>query len=354
MTSSTPRSRGQFVADFLAGSWREKQSPVVISPEELDLLSNSLYNSGSAGLAWWRIHESALGTSTFGEVLHQGYRLQALQSAIQEERIGVAFGLLRDAGIEPILIKGWAAARSYTNRTLRAYGDTDLIVKPSLYAAARAALERSETATWWVDLHKGLVELDDVSVDELFQRSRLETLKDLQIRIMSDEDHLSLLAMHFFKHSAWRPSGLCDVAAVVETLPANFDWSLCLGSSKRRTAWIASAIVLAHELLGANIDKTPLTLRSYRVPVWLRDTVLRQWGSLLSADHSLPFSPRPLFKYALRNPRTLASEMYARWNPIIATFNLRVYPNNLPRLPYQLGAFAASAGHYLVDHLRST
>lgn len=349
------RAQGQLVADFLAGSWRTQQDPVVVSPAELDLLTSLLYNSGSAGLAWWRIHESELRNSASGELLHQGYRLQALQSAIQEERIGIALGLMRAGGIEPILIKGWAAARSYPHRTVRAYGDIDLVVKPGDYPIARAILDRSEISTWWVDLHKDLVELDDRSVDELFKRSRTENLKDLEISILSDEDHLVLLAMHFFKHSAWRPSGLCDVAAVVESLSADFDWKLCLGSSKRRTAWIASAIVLAHQLLGARIDSAPLIVRSHNLPAWLLDTVLKQWGRLFTAEHSLPGQPRPLLGYSLRNPRTLVREIRERWpDPIIATFNLRGQPNAWPRLPYQFGAFVARAGQYFIGHRRAT
>jgi hypothetical protein len=355
MNSLKAKSRGQLVANFLAGSWRVEQSAVCFSTEDLDLLTNLLYNSGSAGLEWWRIHQSDLRTTTPGELLHQGYRLQALQSAIQEERIGVAFGLMRAAGIEPILVKGWAVARLYAHRTIRPYGDIDLVVRAGDYASARELLDRSETPAWWIDLHKGLVEIDDRSVDDLFKRSRIEIHKDVQVRVLSDEDHLALLAMHFFKHSGWRPTGLCDVAVIVESLPENFDWSLCLGSGKSRRAWIASALVLAEQLLGANIEKAPAMLRSYKLPAWLLDAVLNQWGNLLPADHSLPGQPMPVFLYSLRDPRTLLRELRGRWpDPIIATFNLRAQPNNWPRLPYQLGAFIARAGQYLIHHLRPT
>ena len=291
MNTSEAKSRGQCVADFLAGSWRTEQGAVTVSPANLDLLTSWLYNSGSAGLAWWRIHDCKLRDCPSGELLHQGYRLQALQSAIQEERISIAFGLLREAGIEPILVKGWAAARSYAHRTLRAYGDIDLVVRPRDYSAAREAFEQSGTATWWIDLHQGLTELDDVSVDDLFKRSRLETHNDVPVRILSEEDHLALLAMHFFKHGAWRPSGLCDVAAIVELLPENFDWSLCLGSSKQRKAWIASALVMAEQLLGANTEQVPETLRSHKIPSWLLEAVLMRWGSLLPEDRVDPGSP---------------------------------------------------------------
>lgn len=355
MKSSTVKARGQVVADFLAGSWRAEQGPVTISVNDLELLTTLLYNSGSTGLAWWRIHQSDLSASPQGEILHQGYRLQALQSAIQEKRIGVAFGLLRDAGIEPILIKGWAASRLYAQRTLRAYGDTDLVVRPSDYAKARAALGQAEIPLWWVDLHQGLIELDDRSIEILFQRSRIETLHDVHVRILSEEDHLALLAMHYFKHSALRPSGLCDIAVTVESLPAEFDWTLCLGPGKSRRAWISAAVVLARDLLGANIARVPEGLRRYQAPVWMVDAVLKQWGSLLPADASRPGEPRPLFRYAARDTRTLLRELRGRWpDPITATFNLRARPNNWPRLPYQLGAFMFRAGNYLVERLRAT
>ncbi len=353
MNSSRRKSQGRFVSDFLTRSWRAEQAAVSNSPTDLELLTQLLYNSSGTGLAWWRIHESDLSTTTSGQLLHQGYRLQALQSAIQEERIVIAFRILRAAGIEPILVKGWAAARAYAHRTLRPYGDIDLVVRPAEFAAARAALAGSETPTWWVDLHQQLVELDDRSIDDLFKRSRTEDLKGVPIRILSHEDHLALLAMHYFKHSAWRVAGLCDIAAVVESLPAEFDWKVCLGSGRHRRAWIASAIVLAHRLLGADVDRTPLELRSHQLPGWLLDTVLLKWGSFLPSDDSMPGQPRPLFGYGVRSLRTLLHEIVSRWpDPILATFNLRAQPNNWPRLPYQVGAFTARIGHYLFQHRR--
>lgn len=353
--NSSINSRGQLVAEFLAGSWRIEQPEVAVDANDLELLTSLLYNSGSAGLAWWRIHQSDLKTTAPGEVLHQGYRLQALQSAIQEERIGVAFGLMRDAGIEPILLKGWVVARLYAHQTLRPYGDIDLVVQSRDYSRALEVLDRSETPVWWIDLHRKIIELEDRSIEDLYKRSRLETHQGHEIRILSEEDHLALLALHFFKHSAWRPSGLCDVAVMVESLSDEFDWSLCLGAEKARRAWIASALGLAEQLLGANLDRVPASLRSYRLPVWVVETVLKQWGSLVPEDHSLPGEPRPEFRHTLSNPATLVKELRGRWpDPITATFNLRAEPNNWPRLPYQLRAFVARAGRYVFDQLRAT
>ena len=351
MKSAIYRRQGQLVADFLAGCWRAKQAPLDNSPIDLERIATLLYNSGGTGLAWWRIHESDLKSSACGELLHQGYRLQALQTRINEERIVTAYRLLRDAGVEPILIKGWSAARFYPHRTLRPYGDIDLVARPSEYAAAREVLNRDETATWWVDLHHRPTEIYDRSPDELFERSQMIALKDIQVRVLADEDQLALLAIHMFKHGAWRPTWLCDIAAMVEALPAGFDGNICFGSNKRQAIWIASAIALAHELLGANLEKVPSRGEAKVLPEWLIDAVLKQWGNLFTSDH-LPVEPRPLMADSLRNPRTLIREICERWpDPIVATFNLSGPLNNLPRLPYQLGAFAAGAGRYLINHV---
>jgi len=341
--------RGNLVADFLAGSWQNKQAPIEISYPEFEALTALLYNSGAAGLAWWRIRKSRLNTTPQGELLHQGYRLQALQSAINEERITTAFRLLREAGIEPILIKGWSIARLYPHPTLRAYGDVDLLVSPPEFRAARELF--NQAGAWWVDLHSELSGLEDRPISELFARGRTVDLHETKVRVLCPEDNLALLAIHLFKHGAWRPSWLCDIGALIESLPAEFDWNLSFGSNKRRAAWISAAVLLAHELLGANIDKAPAEVRNKRVPEWLSDAVLKHWSTLWHRDH-LPIQPRPLMANSLRSAKTFLREVRERWpDPIVATFNLEGRVNNFPRLPYQLVAFFSQATRYVIGQL---
>src|SRR2546429_7543002 len=189
MNSSNRRRRGQSIADFLAGAWRNRQAMLDTSPAELELIATMLYDSGAAGLAWWRIRDSALKSTSTGDILHQAYRLQALQSAIREERTIAAFRLLRGAGIEPILIKGWAIARFYPHPTLRAYGDIDVFVNPAEYSAARQALDQTEAGSWWVDLHSHLSELGNRPWEELFSRSRIENLRETRVRVLCPEDN---------------------------------------------------------------------------------------------------------------------------------------------------------------------
>lgn len=346
MRDSSCRARGQIVAAFLAGCWRDRQSPLIHSPSELELITRLLYDSGGAGLAWWRIRESDLSNSSQGELLHQSYRLQALQSAINEQRVITAFHLLRNADIEPILIKGWSVARLYPHPTLRAYGDVDLLVRADQYAAAQEVLIQYESGAWWVDLHNSLSELEDRPTEELFARSQIVSLRQGKVRVLCPEDNLALLAIHFFKHGGWRPSWLCDIALMVESLPEDFDWKLCLGSDKWRLAWIVSVLALAQRLLEAKLDALPSPMRVAGVPAWLVDAVLKQWGNLFQHDH-LPVQPRPVFTQSLHKPRQLLKEIGARWpDPIVATFDLKGNLNDLPRFPYQLGAFLRQAIQY--------
>ena len=348
------KSRGLVIASLLAGSWRTAPPPLNLSPEDLDEITPLLYNSGAAALGWRRIRDTELSTTPSAEVLHQGYRLQALQVAISQSKIEIVHRLLQEVRVDAILVKGWAVAGFYPELALRPLGDIDLVVRPTEYKAAGTILARPEARGCWVDLHSGLSELQDRSIDELFSRSHVVSLRDTQIRVLSLEDHLALLTIHLLKHGAWRPLWLCDIAAIVESLPNDFDWPICLGADKRRRSWISASIALAHQLLTANIDQVPLPARAKYVPEWLRESVLKQWGNLFPGDH-LPVQPRPLMTNVLTSPRGILKETWERWpDAITATFNMRGRINNFPRLPYQLGDFSARAGRYLIGYLRRT
>ena len=335
------RSRGRLVAEALNGSWRTYPPPLNLSPEDLDEITPLLYNSGAAALGWRRIRDTQLRTTASAEVLHQGYRLQALQVAISQSKIEIVHRLLQEARVDAILVKGWTVAGFYPELALRPLGDIDLVVRPTDYKAAGRILARPEARGCWVDLHNGLSELQDRSIDKLFSRSHVVGLRDTQIRVLSLEDHLALLTIHLLKHGAWRPLWLCDIAAIVESLPNDFDWTICLGPDKRQRSWISASIALAHQLLAANIDKVPLHARAKHVPEWLRESVLKQWGNLFPGDH------------LLTSPRGILKETWERWpDSITATFNMRGRINNFPRLPYQLGDFSVRAGRYLIGYLR--
>jgi len=267
---------------------------------------------------------------------------------IQEEQIEKLFRLLRAASVDAILAKGWAAAGFYTNRDLRPCGDIDICVRPLDFRMAQEVSRRPEARDCLVYLHKHFTEISNRSIEEIFARSIVVQLGPEQIRLLGPEDHLALLCIHFLKHGAWRPLWLCDIAAALESLPATFDWDIFLGCVRRRRAWIACAIGLAHRLLGARIKHLPLKAEQTEVPAWLIKGVLEQWSSLFPADH-LPIQPAPVMAGNLRTGRNIIKGVIERWpDPITATFNLGGNFNNIPRLPYQLADFTVLTTRYLI------
>ena len=333
MTSSL--NKGSLIAKVLTHSWRASPSALEISTEELDVVAALLLESGAGALGWRRVSNSSLRTAPAALELEQAYRLHTLQSAMHEREIENALALLRSAGVEPILVKGWAVARLYPESGLRPYGDLDLCVDPKQYRVAKAALDKEESKTYQVDLHQGFKTLDDRSWEELFSRSHLLKLGETEVRILDPEDHLRILCLHFLREGAWRPLWLCDIALALETRPSDFDWDLFAGHQGRRRKWFACAIVVAHQLLDANVEGVPESLGQMTLPSWFIPTLLKAWETrLMLRRHRTPMNT------AWRAPGEALrlGALRSHWpNPIEATIGVNGPFNELPRLPFQLG-----------------
>ena len=163
--------------------------------------------------------------------------------------------------------------------------------------------------------------------------------------MLAPEDHLRVLCYHLLRHGVSRPLWLCDVALAVEERPPDFDWARCLGPNRRVADWVACAIGLAHRLLGARIDDTPLPARARQLPSWLVPIVLREWSE------STGRSPR--WPAHLKRPRQLLAEGPAHWpNGVRATVELRQPFNEWPRLPYQVAASLRGAARFVKNATR--
>lgn len=349
MKSKEALRKGSLVAELLSGAWRTPILPELQFGEpDLDEVTPLLYDSGTAALAWRRLSKTPLKDSASGEVLHQAYRLISLQSEIHEQKIEKIFRLLREAGVDAVLAKGWATAGLYSERALRPYGDIDICVRPEDFKAAEAVIGTPEAKDCWVDLHKHFEEIDERSLDELFGRSRTVSLGAERIRILGPEDQLALSCIHLLKHGAWRPLWLCDVGVSIESLPPTFDWDLCLGRNRTRAHWIVSSIGLAGRLLRADIDQLPAKTRT-ELPQWLVENVVKQWASPFAIEQPPMSHPIPMAKL-LRHPLAWPDGLRQRWpNPIIATVSVNGEFNNLPRLPYQMANCLARIGRLLLN-----
>jgi len=349
-------SLGTFVAEALAGGWRDAPPPLSLSSEQLELAAPLLLETGAGAIVWRRVRNTPLASATSAGALNHAYRVSALQTVLHERAITEAFAALRTAGVEPLLFKGWLAARLYSDPGLRPYGDIDLCVRPADAGAAREALAPVDVR---VDLHIGLsasrehsAALADEPLELVFDRSQLVSLNEAELRVLAPEDHLALLCLHLASHGGHPPLQLCDVAAALEQLPGGFNWELCLGRSERRGAWIAWTVQLAHRVLGARVDAVPVEVVSRRIPGWLEAAVLKRWGTPASVWWPRGRQRTP-FRSSARNLREALETLRARWpSPIAAAHELAPPVWWLPSLPAQLTAFARDTTSFTQRALR--
>jgi hypothetical protein len=292
-------------------------------------------DSGAAALAWWRLRGSALAHAPAASQLRTAYRVQALRAAEQQAHIGPLIDKFRARGIEPILMKGWSLARLYPQLGLRPYGDFDLIVSPEGLPSANSLLAGIHDVG--VDLeHEEITRFDRRPFSEIYSRSRLATVGDVQVRVLGEEDQLRALCIHFLKHGGWGPLWLCDIALLVESRSAGFDWELCLGQRRHLRSWVTAALLLAHLLLGMELEGVPLHSQRRQLPRWLVATVLEQWASP-------PLAYRSTFRSCLSQPRRLAEAIADRWppNPIVSTLLRGARFGAFPRCVLQAAELAS-------------
>jgi hypothetical protein len=334
------------IVTVLSGAWRLNTAPPPISSAELAEITPLLIQSGAGALVWWRIRNDELAKSDAGAQLHQMYRIHRLEASLHLGRLKRIVQLFREAGIEPVLVKGWNVARLYPEPGLRHYFDVDLCVKHDCYAEANRLVASMGTEGLYVDLHDELDHLDVMKWRDFFSRSQLVRVDETEVRIPGAEDHLRILCIHWLRHGAWRPSGLCDIAVAVEARPYDFNWHQCLGADEVRADWVACALGLAEELLGADKrsdfkGRSPdipvaLSERRAKLPRWLVPAVLRKWGRSVSPNHRLQDWSALLSRAG--GWRQLTEHLRGRLDqPVRATVALHGRFSNWPRLPYQLG-----------------
>lgn len=254
-----------------------------------------------------------------------------LQQKLYEKDLQKVFRLLRAENIEPILIKGWAAARYYPADIKRVLGDIDLCVAPERFERAKVILASDEGKGFNVDLHCGLRHHDTVEWENLFVNSRLVDLEATPIRVLRPEDHLRVLCVHWLTDGGEYRQKLLDVVYLIENRPPDFDWERCLSvvSAKRRK-WIVCTLGLAQKYLNLDLSDTPYPNAAEQIPEWIIRTVEKEWRS------ETRLQPLQLF---FNNRIELFKQLRKRFppNPITATVNMEGDFDNKPRFIYQLG-----------------
>ena len=71
-------------------------------------------------------------------------------------------------------------------------------------SAISAAIAANEIDTaYYIDLHPGFEDLDDHSFDDLYSHSAILQLDDVDVRVLSPEDHLRVFCVHLLHHDAF-------------------------------------------------------------------------------------------------------------------------------------------------------
>jgi len=334
--------KGWWLAKALEGAWRPSPPPLDLSAEELRAITPDLMESGAAGLVWRRIRESPLRTTASARRLYRAYRFYVIRAAVQDTYIRQVLQRLRSVGVEPLLGKGWAAARLYPEVGLRPYyTDIDLYLRPEEYPVAKEVLRHPDAPPCAVDLHEGCPDLEDRSIEELYRRSRWVSLGEVVVRVLGPEDHLRLLCIHTLRHGAHSLLSWCDIGAAFETRPSDFDWDYFWTGNPRRTEWVLCALHLAHRLLGMEWDGTPVASRIRDLPGWLIPTVLRHWQT-----PGRP-CPEPL-GIALRRPALWWRAIRDRWpDPIEATVAVGGAFDETPRILFQVADCLVRAARWM-------
>jgi hypothetical protein len=271
-------------------------------------------------LAWRRVKSDRSVPPRLARDFRREYQASVVESQRNQEDLARLFRALRARGVEPILVKGWSVARKYGDAALRPSCDHDISVPPAALAAAYRALAEEvlrRTPASNIDLHAGVPDLGDRTWDELLGRSQTVPLRGEEVRVLAPEDELRLVCLHLWRHQGYRPLWLCDVAVLLETLPHDFDWRLCLGGRQWESAVVRTVIGLAGRLLGARLPVLDGT--SLAPAAWTETAVLNQWGAelALSTGRTQPAGTVARLRDRIRS----------RWfDPFRACLRMRISP----------------------------
>jgi len=233
---------------------------------------------------------------------------------VYEKQIADVWKSLQNENLEIILIKGWAAAQNYPKPHLRDVGDIDIAVNPKQYQLTLNLLNKNEILA--VDLHKGLRNLDLLDWKTLYENSRLVNCGEIKIRVLSYEDNLRVLIVHWLNDGGINKEKLWDIYYAVKNRPTDFNWEHFLnsGGSKRRK-WLICGIGLAHKYLGLNVEGTPIAEETKDIPNWVIKTVEREWTSntQFSYLHSNLNNSKQFFEQLKKGFRQIQSRQLLRW-----------------------------------------
>ena len=233
--------------------------------------------------------------------------------------------------MEPIIIKGVAAARYYPPGHPRVSIDVDLAVSEDKYEEASSLAVSDQANGLAIDLHCGLRHLDSVEWSRLFADSVEIPLSTGElVRVLRPEDDLRVLIVHWLTDSGSNKERLWDIAYAIERRNDDFDWSRLLDPvSANRRRWIECVVGAAAKYLNVDLTGTPFDGAEQRLPHWFVRSLETEWATEVKA--------MPL-EIVLADPKMLIAQLKRRMrpNPIWATVDCEGSFDASTRVFYQL------------------
>ncbi len=212
------------------------------------------------------------------DVVLNDNRWNLLQSKVQERQIARVFSTFNEAGLSPILIKGYAAGLNYPENISRSSVDIDLSFSADEFDVAKMLYSQNRVEGAFVDFHDEFDHLDSLPWETLFERTELRTLDGVKIRLLSPEDHLRIMCVHWLVDGGERKDKLWDIYYAVENRKPDFDWGLCLGGiPENRRQYVEFAIGVAHIRFGLDISDLSFRETAENVPKWVLKVVSKAW-----------------------------------------------------------------------------
>lgn len=204
-------------------------------------------------------------------------RFQSLEFLREQERIQRVWRRLHEAGLHPILVKGWSTGRLYPAPGERKCCDVDLCFPLDEIPRVLELQAEFPLDFILIDIHGGLPDLPGRSWEDVYARTREIPLADCAIRILGWEDHLRLTCHHLLRHGARSRKWLRDVAMIVNALPDDFDWDECLRGPRHEAEWVLTLVGVAQRLFDAQVQDERIRRLSHRVPNWLFNALPKIW-----------------------------------------------------------------------------
>ena len=266
-----------------------------------------------------------------------------IKSKATAARACLVFTLFREKGIEPILIKGLAAARSYPEGQFRDSVDMDIAVAALDFDIAKHVVESNAAKGLAIDLHRELRHLDTVDWTNLVANSALIDFDSGTIRVLSPEDHLRVLCVHWLTDGGANKDRLWDIYYAVTNREPDFDWDRFLNVvDQKRRRWLICTLGLAQRYLDLDLTGTPIEREVMDIPAWLINAVEKEWSS----DTPL----WPLFS-SIHDRKLFIAQIKKRLppNPVTATVLVNGSFDAKTRFFYQIGTIFVRIGPSIVN-----